>query len=417
MSEYTALLNYVHKIAQPERLTAIESWHRHIPFAFAVLQMTRPSVFVELGTHRGDSYSAFCQGVTLYGLGTHCYAVDTWQGDSQAGYYGDDIYNELSAWHDPRYARFSSLLRMTFDDALAHFADGTVDLLHIDGLHTYDAVRHDFESWLPKLSSRGVVLFHDTNVRRDDFGVWQLWEELSQRYPAFEFPYGFGLGVLVVGQDAPQEMLDFIAYAQREPQHVIDVFHGLGDTAAYRKASEALVQTRDQLASIGSQLMEARAVVVTRDEQLAQLNQHIREVTEQREALVAERQRLGDDLLHAREVVQTRDGQLASLARRISEHEAELNDLRVLRQAFQQLQQTLQVEDAERTRLEALLKLVLNSRFWRMRNSLMGLLGKHESVLDTRVLRTSDRALRGPRPTIDIIIPVYRSIDDTRRCI
>ena len=48
---------------QPERLTSIESWHRHIPFAFALLDLAKPDVYVELGTHRGDSYSAFCQGV------------------------------------------------------------------------------------------------------------------------------------------------------------------------------------------------------------------------------------------------------------------------------------------------------------------------------------------------------------------
>ena len=71
--------------ALPDRLTGVESWHQHLPFAAAIVAVLRPATLVELGTHRGDSYCGFCQAVTSLGLPTRCYAVDTWQGDEHSG--------------------------------------------------------------------------------------------------------------------------------------------------------------------------------------------------------------------------------------------------------------------------------------------------------------------------------------------
>ncbi|MES2817378.1 MAG: class I SAM-dependent methyltransferase, partial [Pseudomonadota bacterium] len=387
MSQPFDLLRYAAYAEMPERLTSIESWHRHIPFAFALLAMLRPRVLVELGTHRGDSYSSFCQGVAHQALETRCFAVDTWQGDSQAGLYENDIHAELSRYHDPRYGSFSSLLRMTFDEAQVHFADGSVDLLHIDGLHTYDAVRHDFESWLPKLSDRAVVLFHDTNVRRDDFAVWQLWDELTQRYSGFEFPYGFGLGVLVVGANPPREILDFMALAQADPNQVVQLFHGLGDGAAFFKAQRELQRTGERLEAIGVQLSDARAVVEARDQHLQQL--------------VARVDELGAQLVEARTVVEQRDEHVQQLVAQTQVRE---------RREYEQ-QQLLSLTSAR-------LNQVLGSRLWRLRNRALRLLGRPERLFVAgRTVIVERPWPPESTPMIDIIIPVYRGLEETRRCI
>lgn len=204
--------------SQPIRMALPPSWVSHIPFAFWVVDALKPSVFVELGTHSGNSYAAFAQAVQSLELGTACYAVDTWAGDPQAGFYDESIYEEWSAFHDRHFGGFSRLVRSTFDDARPMFGDRAIDLLHIDGLHTYDAIRHDFESWLPKLSARGVVLLHDINVRQGDFGAWRFWEELAGRYPTFAFLHGHGLGVVAVGTDLPADLRWLVSDLVKQPR-------------------------------------------------------------------------------------------------------------------------------------------------------------------------------------------------------
>ena len=62
-------LRYSSCLAVPRRLTD-SAWQEHIPFAFSLVEMLPPRVFVELGTHNGDSYCAFCQAVEMQGLPT-----------------------------------------------------------------------------------------------------------------------------------------------------------------------------------------------------------------------------------------------------------------------------------------------------------------------------------------------------------
>ena len=232
----------------PKLLDKPSAWWRHVPFAFWITAVCKPRVLVELGTHYGVSYAAFCEAILRLRLTTRSYAVNSWAGDPQAGFYGDEVFGELRSFHDLHYSSFSELLRMQFDEANQRFTDGTIDLLNIDGYHTYEAVSHDFNLWLPKLSNRGVVLFHDTNVRRDDFGVWRFFEELSRTTPCFEFLHGCGLGVACVGAEAPDVVQELCRLDDDAIAAVRERFSQLG--AVWVSANGALLEGQRHLERI-----------------------------------------------------------------------------------------------------------------------------------------------------------------------
>ena len=214
---------------RPQRLGKPSGWWGHVPFAGWLIDALRPRVLVELGTHHGVSYAAFCEAVRGGQLATRCYAIDSWAGDAHAGFFDPAVFQDVKAFNDAHYAAFSELIRADFDAAVGHFADGSIDLLHIDGFHTYEAVRHDYETWRSKLSARAVVVFHDTNVRRDDFGVHRFFAELSREFPHFEFLHGNGLGLLAHGKDMAEPIASLCALNGTEQGGLLrDRFSALG---------------------------------------------------------------------------------------------------------------------------------------------------------------------------------------------
>jgi hypothetical protein len=340
-----------------ERVGASSAWWSHVPFAHWLVVATAPRVLVELGTHTGVSYAAFCEAVRLGGLATQCHAVDTWRGDLHTGEYGDEVFEGFRGFHDARYGRFSTLLRCSFDQALDKFADRSIDLLHIDGFHTYDAVRHDFESWLPKLSDKAVVLLHDTNERRDDFGVWRLWGELCCQYPSFEFLHGHGLGVLAVGNRPSAAIVDLCSVVDTTEAAMVRArFAALGEHWLAETSIASGDADRRQLEIVTSELVSARGTLQDLSAQVQAHEQDRAEFHAQTEAARAEAADIRRQLeIATSELVRAR-GTLQDLSAQVQAHEQD-------RARFQAQTESARAEAAyirvdaqaqlERTRAEA----------------------------------------------------------------
>jgi len=268
------------------------------------------------------------------GLPTRAFAVDTWQGDEHAGFYDESVFHDFNAFNQGHFSAFSKLLRMTFDEARGSFADGSIDLLHIDGLHTYEAVRHDFENWRSATSGRAVVVFHDTNVRERGFGVWKLWRELTEVYPSFEFHHSEGLGVLGLGQNQSPLMTSLFALG-KDPETaplVRHLFAARGETFLLRvqgiewKHQVSLLSADNgakatRMAALEEEVSKRDEIILERQREAGLKDEFIQkkehEVRERQHAI----ERL-EDLLHEHE--QTRQS-TAELLRQAEQRIAELS--------------------------------------------------------------------------------------------
>ncbi len=356
-------------LMSPNRLCAPGSWIGHIPFSFWLIAQTEPRILVELGTHTGNSYFAFCQAVLANRLSTRCYAVDTWEGDEQAGYYGEEVYAEVSHYNDQHYAAFSRLIRSTFASAVNSFADGSIDLLHIDGLHSYEAVKEDFETWRPKLSDRSIVLLHDTNVKQEGFGVWRLWQELSEQYPYVHFEHAKGLGVLFVGIEHPAgiEMIFLKEDKARSTLRIKNFFTALGrsleldtENKDLRKVIKEYGQTVDQrdesIANLIRQVSAKKMELSSLERQLSEKDQEI-------SVKVQEISAKDQEISVKYQEISAKDQQISAKDQQIFAKEKEVA---VLIKAHSTLQQLLTEEQETILRLTQERNVLLGSRSWRL---------------------------------------------------
>ncbi|MCL2363878.1 MAG: class I SAM-dependent methyltransferase [Defluviitaleaceae bacterium] len=202
-------------------LLCYSPWFGHRNFAYDYIMNIKPSCVVELGVHYGASFFAFLQAIEDGNLPIELHGIDVWAnivGDCDtASDYNVDIHEAFLETLEGYNKKSAVVLhRKIFDDALSDFADNSIDLLHIDGTHSYEAVLHDYETWLCKLKPDGVILFHDTSETSYDSpyvgskSSTHAWQEIKVKNDyTLEFDHSYGLGILCLSS-VVYEKLKFV---------------------------------------------------------------------------------------------------------------------------------------------------------------------------------------------------------------
>lgn len=163
------------------------AWTAHLEFSVWLTCRFSAQLVVDLGVDYGCSTYGWGAAGTSQVIG-----IDWFRGDEHTG--KRDAQGEVAALgerlvREYQYPNTVRIWKASFEEAAETFR-GAIDILHVDGLHTREALRRDLDKWLPKLSADGIVVMHGTQVLPE---VRRQFEKLE--WPKTRLEYSTGLGI------------------------------------------------------------------------------------------------------------------------------------------------------------------------------------------------------------------------------
>jgi cephalosporin hydroxylase len=173
-----------------------------IEYASIVAEL-RPTTVLEIGTYRGGTLFVHCRlaapHATLVSLdlsGSLIGKVWRWL---QAPIFNRFTQNGQTL----HLLRADSHSKQTFSTVSKLLNGRQLDLLFVDGDHSYRGVRTDFEMYAPFVRRGGIVAFHDIAVQPLPNEVSRFWNEIKPHYQHKEILHStandaMGIGVIEI---------------------------------------------------------------------------------------------------------------------------------------------------------------------------------------------------------------------------
>ncbi|MEO6695005.1 MAG: class I SAM-dependent methyltransferase [Ignavibacteria bacterium] len=149
----------------------------------------KPKVIAEIGTWNGGTFYVWTR---INPQAKKIISIDLPDGQFGGGYDSKRIkfFKEFAYDRDASqlyFIRGDSKAKTTTDELEKILNGDKIDFLYIDGDHTYEGIKKDFEIYLNFLSNDGLIGFHDINTHKDGYGVVKFWNETKVKYRYEEF--------------------------------------------------------------------------------------------------------------------------------------------------------------------------------------------------------------------------------------
>jgi predicted O-methyltransferase YrrM len=172
-----------------------------------IIKKTKPKQLLEIGTADGGTLFLFAK---VANSNATIISVDLPGGRFGGGYPQSIIpfYESFaSKTQKVNLIRHDSHDRKTLDLIVKQLKNQKLDFIFIDGDHTYDGVKKDFNLYRPLVRTGGIIAFHDIVPGREDIvgGVPRFWREVKKNHTFIELVNdwnqgGYGIGVLFLNE-------------------------------------------------------------------------------------------------------------------------------------------------------------------------------------------------------------------------
>ena len=171
---------------------------------YGLARALKPRVAVEIGSARGKS-ACFVGRALKENGGGKLYAIDPHTRTDWNDVASVDTLQEIR--RNVSALKLQNQVEIVRDMSadVARRWNLPIDMLFIDGDHSYEGVKRDWDLFSPFVTQFGVVVFHDTiwelrpdpRYSREDMGVPAFVEELRREgYPVITLDRDFGVSVV-----------------------------------------------------------------------------------------------------------------------------------------------------------------------------------------------------------------------------
>src|SRR5215472_4746291 len=144
---------------QAERISFMSGLGDSSNLLYGIVRSMKPSVCLEIGSARGRSTCYIAMALKENGRGT-LYAVDPHTETEWNDHSSRDTYKILQQNLETLGLSTQVQVLRAFSEEIAGSWDFPIDLLFIDGDHSYEGVKRDWELFAHHLSPFGVAIFH-----------------------------------------------------------------------------------------------------------------------------------------------------------------------------------------------------------------------------------------------------------------